>query len=124
MSKFSISSSHDNHLSYLDNYEELNKFNETNNKTINDDDQKLEQNEIKLSSKLRWFIFIIILFINVFINMDHGTVPAATDKIKKDLNINNNILGLFGSLVFLGNLIGKITIYFWLINILFNDKFF
>ncbi len=42
--------------------------------------------------------------------MDHGTIPAATKDLKKDLKIDNHDIGLFGSLVFLGNLLGKIII--------------
>ena len=43
------------------------------------------------------------------INVDHGTVPAATEEIKKDLNINDEQLGLFGSLVYLGNMFGSLV---------------
>jgi hypothetical protein len=44
--------------------------------------------------------------------MDHGTIPAATSEIKNDLNINDDILGIFGSLVYLGNLLGIIKYIF------------
>ncbi len=39
--------------------------------------------------------------------MDHGTIPASTAEIKKDLDIGDGSLGVFGSLVYLGNILGK-----------------
>ena len=46
---------------------------------------------------------------NILMNIDHGTIPAATYKIITDLSINDQELGLFGSLVFVGNLIGALA---------------
>jgi predicted MFS family arabinose efflux permease len=57
---------------------------------------------------MRWLLFSVFLFMNILVNVDHGIVPAATDDIEKDLKIGETQLGLFGSLVFLGNLIGGI----------------
>lgn len=56
----------------------------------------------------RYTIFFIILFTNLIINMDHGTIPAATSEIKNNLQIDDSSLGVFGSLVYLGNILGKI----------------
>lgn len=53
----------------------------------------------------------MFFWVNILENMDHGTVPAATKEIQKDLDINKGQLGLFGSLVFLGNFLGKIIIF-------------
>ena len=58
------------------------------------------------SRNTRYFIFVLLIFINLIINMDHGTIPAATSEIKQDLNIDNDNLGVLGSLVYLGNLLG------------------
>ncbi len=33
------------------------------------------------------FVFLIIFLINTLINIDHGVIPAATTRIKEDLNI-------------------------------------
>ena len=66
----------------------------------------LESGNKKLSRNIRWLIFIILFLTTIFINMDHGTIPAATKDVKVDLNIDNNSLGIFGSLVFFGNLLG------------------
>ena len=56
--------------------------------------------------KTRYFIFVILVLTNLIVNMDHGTIPAATSEIKYDLNINDDTLGIFGSLVYFGNLLG------------------
>jgi hypothetical protein len=65
--------------------------------------------KLRLSRNVRWFIFGILLLVTIMINMDHGTIPAATEEIKESLNLGDDDLGYFGSLVFLGNIIG---IYF------------
>jgi len=68
---------------------------------------EIGKNEIYISRGMRWFIFTVFMTLQITMNLDHGTVPAATDEIRKDLNIDDNVLGLFASLVFVGNLIGK-----------------
>lgn len=108
MKKTSISSKgSNNRLSYLDTYEEISKHQK---KTRSKGDRKsLEHNrEVVLSRKVRWFLFTIFIFLQILMNVDHGTFPAATDEIRTDLSINDDILGVFGSLVFLGNLVGII----------------
>ena len=62
---------------------------------------------VKFSRKIRYLIFFILVLTNLIMNMDHGTIPAATLEIKQDLKIDNDVLGVFGALVYLGNLIGK-----------------
>jgi hypothetical protein len=73
------------------------------NKNINNN----INSNLKLSKNVRWFIFIILLLISIMVNMDHGTIPAATLEIKESLKAGDDILGVFGSLVFFGNIIGK-----------------
>lgn len=67
----------------------------------------LKQRGVIFSRNVRCTIFIIITLTNLIINMDHGTIPAATSDIKSDLSIGDGELGVFGSLVYLGNIIGK-----------------
>jgi len=104
-------------LSFIDTYNT--KMPNTLNNTITNDDSKGENDasnnilDPKLvgtlfTRKMRYFIFILLVITNLIINMDHGTIPAATSEIKNDLNINDDILGIFGSLVYLGNLLGII----------------
>ena len=68
--------------------------------------QSNKKTNLILSRNVRWFVFVILLLISIMVNMDHGTIPAATTEIKKSLNKGDDILGLFGSLVFFGNIIG------------------
>lgn len=65
--------------------------------------------DCNLPRSVRWFIFIVFVIMNILMNIDHGTIPAATYKIITDLSINDQELGLFGSLVFVGNLIGALA---------------
>ncbi len=55
-------------------------------------------------------IYSILFACNLLINVDHGTIPAATVKLKTDLGIDNVALGLLGSLVFFGLTLGNICI--------------
>lgn len=57
----------------------------------------------------RYLLFSLIIGITLSVNMDHGTIPAATIEIQRDLVITEEELGLFGSLVYLGNLIGSVV---------------
>ena len=68
-----------------------------------------EFKEIYISRGMRWFIFGIYMVLQIMMNVDHGTVPAATEEIRKDLSIEDDVLGMFASLVFLGNLIGNLN---------------
>lgn len=57
----------------------------------------------------RKMIFILIFFINMVINFDHGAIPAATTTLKEELRITNYELGIIGSLVYLGLVIGALS---------------
>jgi hypothetical protein len=91
--------SSNNKLNYKDKYEGISKhekYNPLNRKT----------KYIMLSRGVRWLIFIIFVILGLLMNFDHGSIPASTSEIKITLDIDDKILGIFGSLVFLGNLIG------------------
>ena len=57
-------------------------------------------------------LFLLVLFMNVLINVDHGVMPAGSIVIKEDLDINNTEYGLLGSVVFLGLTVGSIAATF------------
>lgn len=65
---------------------------------------------IKLSKRKRILLFFVLAMLNLIINMDHGTIPAASNEIKKDLQIDEAALGTFGSLVYFGNFVGAILL--------------
>lgn len=44
------------------------------------------------------------------INVDHGILPACTKEVKSDLNLDDANLGLLGSLVYAGLVLGKIIL--------------
>ena len=108
MKKNSLSS--ENKLGYNESYEEIINYrirtsDQSNYPFISDN--HISTRDVILSRTKRWLLFTIFIFLQILMNVDHGTFPAATDDIRKDLSIDDNILGIFGSLVFLGNLIGK-----------------
>jgi len=82
---------------------------QSNKKNNNDDTKNSESksNNIILKRKSRYLVFAVILAINICINLDNGFIPAASDEIRKYLDINDAIFGLYGSLSFFGNLLGK-----------------
>jgi len=41
------------------------------------------------SKKALFFLYTLIFFSNLLINVDHGSIPAATLNLKTDLNIDN-----------------------------------
>jgi hypothetical protein len=112
MKKYSYSS--ENRLGYQENYEEIIKYkirSSTQSENIQNRETFADPKDFILSRSVRWFLFILFIFLQLLMNIDHGTFPAATEEIRLDLNIDDNILGIFGSLVFLGNLIGKFYLF-------------
>lgn len=57
----------------------------------------------------RKLIFSLIFIVNVLINIDHGAIPAATTILKRDLDMDNVSLGIIGSLVYLGLVLGALS---------------
>ena len=78
-----------------------------------------EENLIELSPRGRNIVFVLYLISNILISMDHGSIPASINELRQ-LTTYDQSIGLFGSLVYLGNIIGSI-IFFQLINI-YNRK--
>jgi MFS family permease len=83
--------------------------------------EKSQSNVFVLNRKIRWFLFFLFAMLNLLMNFDHGTVPAATEQLKNYLNLSDSELGLFGSLVFIGVIIGSL-ISLSIINT-FNRKY-
>ena len=48
-----------------------------------------------------------MFFTNLLINIDHGIFPACTEELRIDLDVSNVQIGVLGSLVYLGLVIGK-----------------
>ena len=84
-----------------------------NNSTLQDEINNNNVNEsIKndltyvISKKKRWSIFLYLIFvISIVSNFDNGIVPAATEKIKEDLDITDSYFGFLGSCDYLGIII-------------------
>ena len=95
MKKTSISTEgSNNRLSYLDNYEEIQKFRKNKREDGSSRFFKREGNPrtVKLSRRTRWVLFFLLFIIQILMNMDHGTIPAATDEIRNDLKIKDDVL--------------------------------
>jgi MFS family permease len=72
-------------------------------------------NLIELSPRGRNIVFILFLVSNVLISMDHGSIPASINELRTQLNSYDQTIGLFGSLVYFGYIIGSM-IFFYYIN--------
>ena len=106
-------------LEKKENYTELQENNNNQNGDNNEQTKNLIVNDkaveiIKkgsfiISRKIRWVIFSLFIVINLLMNFDHGTVPAATEQLRNYLNLSDSELGLFGSLVFVGVIIGSLV---------------
>ena len=62
---------------------------------------------MSLTRSFRSFVFVMATLTSIILNMDHGSIPAITNELRIDLSVNDTQLGAFGSLVYLGNFIGK-----------------
>ena len=73
--------------------------------------KELTKSEIRevaiLTRGKRYMVFTMMFLMNITINMDNGTVPALIDQIALELDLPKEIIGLFGSLQYGGNLVGN-----------------
>ena len=76
--------------------------------------KEIQKNILALPQSTRWLIYILFLISNILISFDHGSIPASTKQLY-NLVKSDQVIGLFGSLVFIGNIIGS-CISFYLIN--------
>ena len=97
--------------------DDIDKNNNFNDQTI----ESIKSNSFIINRKIRWLIFSLFIALNLLMNFDHGTVPAATEQLRNYLDLDDSELGLFGSLVFLGVIIGSL-ISLTIINT-FNRKY-
>jgi len=56
-----------------------------------------------------FMVCFYVFLLDILINIDHGAVPAALSDISQDLNIVDTGMGLLGSLVFFGLVVGSVT---------------
>jgi hypothetical protein len=70
--------------------------------------KSFQKSRMSPSSTIR-AIYGLLFSCNLLINIDHGTIPAATIKLKSDFGIDNIALGFLGSLVFMGLTLGRLT---------------
>ena len=78
------------------------------NDQINEKNESIDLPPVELTRKSRCWFFAYILLINYCVNLENGTIPASTVKIQEDLKCSERDLGLFGSLLYVGNIIGKL----------------
>lgn len=78
-------------------------------------------NKIRLSRGIRFMIFVIFWFIQLFNCSDGGVVSSSSNKIKQDLGFNDRQFGQYGSIVQLGRISGTFIVMI-LLNTL-NRKF-
>ncbi len=53
------------------------------------------------------FMFFVVMLMNLMANFDHGTLPAGSVVIAKDLGMDKLQYGMLGSAVFGGLVLGK-----------------
>jgi hypothetical protein len=68
------------------------------------------ENSITILRKSRCWVFVYLVSLNICLNFVDGVIPASTDKVETDLKISKVELGLFGSLIYIGDSVGKINI--------------
>ena len=80
-----------------------------------------QENLIDLSPKGRNIVFILYLVSNVLISMDHGSIPASINELRQQLTSYDQSIGLFGSLVYFGYIIGSMIVFYYINT--FNRKY-
>ena len=86
---------------------QVTQFTQNTANTENTINKTSKEKPVRYSRKSRYVCFMIFMITNLVMNMDHGIIPAVTTEIKHDLDIGEAMLGVFGSMVYVGNLLGK-----------------
>lgn len=63
---------------------------------------------MQVEDKLVVTIFALFFMTSLLINMDHGSIPAATDAIMRDFSLSRVELGTLGSIIYLGLTAGSL----------------
>ena len=91
----------------------LSSSDEEEEEELEDLDLEVEVTDMEGFTKCgRLCVFIIMILNTMGVNIDHGAIPAATNNIKEDLQINETQLGFLGALVFAGLAIGALSASF------------
>lgn len=70
--------------------------------------ENIEIDEIGFNLKAVCSICVLLFFLDININLDHGALPVAAVSIKEELNLPNASIGTLGSMVFLGLVSGSL----------------
>jgi len=95
-----------------ENIDKKSETSEDSKKFISEAAEKLEHKLIEkefykhYSHKVIYMLFVLIFLSNVFINVDHGSLPGCSTEIKADLFMNNFEFGMLGSVVYGGLTLG------------------
>jgi len=54
-------------------------------------------------------LFSLMVLTYLFMQVDHGSLPAASKVLSKELDLSQAKFGLLGSLVYLGNALGSLA---------------
>jgi hypothetical protein len=68
------------------------------------------EEENRKSMTMCTLIYLLFFVTNLFANIDHGVMPAATVEMRRDLGIDSGMIGLLGGLVYLGLVAGKLAL--------------
>lgn len=100
-----------------------NTSNKSNNSKKNKDIEDSQKNEnydnvtgeiriipdrMHISRNKRYLLFCLFMLTSLFLNFDHGTIPAAIEELKLDLDINETKIGTLGALVYMGTAAGAL----------------
>jgi hypothetical protein len=69
---------------------------------------KPKRKSVIITRKGRYSVFLFFMIMELFVNFDQGYFPAATEEFKEDFGVHDSsLLGLYGSSLYVGNLIGN-----------------
>ena len=55
----------------------------------------IPKQQIDLSRFMRIFIFLLFIILSILVDVDNGVIASSSQKIKKDLQLNDSQFGLF-----------------------------
>ena len=62
---------------------------------------------VEYPDKSLYTVFVVLFICNVMVNVDHGTLPACVEEVKKKFKIENVGFGSLGTAVYAGLSVGS-----------------
>lgn len=89
-------------MKHAESQSQANQTQEEETNLLESNKNQTPESQIYISKTMRYSLYVLLILCSVIVNLDHGTIPAATREIRRDFDVNIRTVGFFGSMTYLG----------------------